>query len=109
MTGPDGKIIRIEANLPEQDDTEEAEEAGNEKRQGRASRIHKLPTTAIEPVPKDYLFRENWRPWLTKQVPHDQNSVQLFYMLARMLLLCQLSRSPSVLVCASSQAEFAAA
>lgn len=70
VTGPDGKIIRIEANLPDQDDAVDAEEAGDEKQQGRAGRIHKLPTNAIEPVPKDYLFRENWRPWLTKQVLH---------------------------------------
>ena len=64
--------MRIEANLPEQDDGADAEGAGVGKPQGRASRIHKLPTTAIEPVPTDYLFRENWRPWLTKQVLHYQ-------------------------------------
>ena len=67
-TGPDGNITHIEVKSPDQADSSGAEEAGGKQMSARMSRAHRVPTKVVEPIPPDYLFREKWRPWLSRQV-----------------------------------------
>ncbi|KAK9844872.1 hypothetical protein WJX74_008059 [Apatococcus lobatus] len=68
VTGADGKIVGIDIKSPEQDDSSGAGDADVKRVPGRAGQINRFSTRVIEPIPRNYLFREKWRPWLNRQV-----------------------------------------